>query len=154
MLSFLILRLACLTSQLIHTNATCSRSFPSVAMRRQPLQGREQCRRRSRSLLMTDTFIQTRLTILQNSWLCFVLDWTPIGAALICSSGTCDRLQPEWLILTLNTVSVPLLFLREERSQRDRQSRCHFQLPVAVNGRRLRRWTGGCETLGAPCVFE
>lgn len=47
MLSFLILRLACLTLQIIHTNTTCSRSLLYVVMRHQPLQ--EQFLQRSRS---------------------------------------------------------------------------------------------------------
>lgn len=133
MLSLLILRLACLTLQIIQRNTTLiillyciwcwDTSYERAVMWR------------SRGMLTTNTFILTKLTIPQSSWLCFVLDWTPIGATLICSSGTCDHLQPEWLILTLNTVSVPLLFLREERSHGDRPSRCHFQMPVAVNGR-------------------
>lgn len=93
MLNLLILRLACLTVQIIQNNTT--RSYSSLlymTLRHQTLKRSDG---EKQSMLLMDTFIFTKLTFPQSSWLCFVLNWTPIGATLICSSGTCDRLQPE-----------------------------------------------------------
>lgn len=148
MLSFLILRLACLTLQIIHTNTTCSHYcmwWWDTSRYRSSLYGGAGVNDRHfySDQIHNPSKLITLLCVGLDSHRCRVNlllwhMWPPTAGvtytyieyslcASVISAGGKEPKRP----------TVPLPF------------------PAASGSQRMpRRWTGGCETLGAPCVFE